>query len=89
MPRYFFHVHTAEGITRDETGQVLPDIDAARESALNAVQGLSGEAAAVVVRQSVLIEIVDETGQTLLNLPLPAGAESPSDTAIEDENDLA
>jgi hypothetical protein len=89
MPRYFFHVHTAEGITRDETGQVLSDVDAARDSALKAVRNLSGKAATAVAGQSMLIEIVDEAGQTLLNVPLPAGATTPTDTAIEDENDLA
>lgn len=89
MPRFFFHVHTAQGVTRDEKGLILPDVDAARVEALRAIESLPGRTAAVAARESILIEIADEAGQTVLNVPLPAGAETPSEAVIEDQNDLA
>jgi hypothetical protein len=89
MPRFFFHVHTAQGVTRDEKGLILPDVDAARVEALRAIEDLPGRTAAVAARESILIEIADEAGQTVLNVPLPAGAETPSEAVIEDQNDLA
>jgi hypothetical protein len=89
MPRFFFHIHTAKGVTRDEEGQILPDVDAARAEALKAITSLPGRTAAVAAQESILIEIADEAGQTLLNVPLPAGAEAPSAATIEDQNDLA
>src|SRR4051812_14158786 len=91
MPRFFFHVHSAKGVTRDEVGQLLSNIDTAREEASKAVRELTGDVASTVARESMLIEVTDEAGKTIFNLPLPAEASSriPKSDDPLDENDLA
>ncbi|HEX8366028.1 MAG TPA: hypothetical protein VD887_04270 [Allosphingosinicella sp.] len=61
MPRYFFHVFNDE-ITLDEEGIELPDLDAAREQAIESARALVCES----VKHGHLnldhrIEIADET----------------------------
>jgi hypothetical protein len=90
MPRYFFHVHTSEGVTRDQAGQDLPDVERARAEVLRAIEGLDGERAKAAAETSLLIEITDQAGNTVANVALPAGTQSPSEkNPEEDENDLA
>jgi hypothetical protein len=90
MPRYFFHVHSAKGITRDQVGQEFPGVEAARAEALKALQNLPEAKAEKVAEASLLIEIADQTGNTVANVPLPAGARYPSGRELEGEdNDLA
>ncbi|TFI60118.1 hypothetical protein E2493_02410 [Sphingomonas parva] len=40
MPRYFFHLYNAIGITRDEEGQELPSVEAARASAVKVIRDI-------------------------------------------------
>jgi hypothetical protein len=89
VPRYFFHIHSQKGTTRDFEGQDLPDAESAREEALKAIGELSGDVAAKLAATSMLIEITDETGRTILNLALPAGEATPDDGDASGENDLA
>jgi hypothetical protein len=71
MPRYFFHVRDRNGdISRDEEGQDLPDLEAARAEAVNANREMLGErllhGGSLNHRQ---IEIADETGKILIVIP--------------------
>ena len=74
----------------DEAGHDLPDIEAAKAEVLRALQGLEGAREKAALDESMLIEIADEDGQTVANVPLPAGSLHPSTQGSEDEgNDLA
>jgi hypothetical protein len=68
MPRYFFHVIN-DLVATDEEGMVLPDLDAAREQAMDSARELVCEA----VHKGHLnldhrIEVEDEEGNTLLSI---------------------
>ena len=70
MPRYFFHVRDADGeVSRDQEGQDLPDLEAARIEAISANREMLGErllhGGSLNHRQ---IEIADETGKGLLTI---------------------
>jgi hypothetical protein len=43
MPRFYFHICDAEGVSRDEEGSDLPDIDAARREAKASARDLITE----------------------------------------------
>lgn len=64
MARFFFHVRDGADLSRDEEGQDLPDIEAARREAVNSNREMLGErilhGGALNHRQ---IEIADETGR--------------------------
>jgi hypothetical protein len=87
MPRYFFHVYSSNGVARDKAGQDLPDAEAAKTEALRALQEMHGAKAEKVASQSLLIEIADEAGTTVANVPLPAGERFPSGHGPEDDED--
>src|SRR5215210_2057106 len=91
MPHFFFNIRTENGLTKDEEGQVLPDLEAARDEALKTVRELHGDLASAVAQASMLIEITDETGEILSTLPLPAGKENADDEETDafQGNDLA
>ena len=68
MPRYFFHVRDEDGdISRDQEGQDLPDLEAARSEAVSANREMLGErllhGGSLNHRQ---IEIADESGKVLI-----------------------
>ena len=65
MPRYFMHV-ISEGLTRDEEGVMLQDLEAARDYALEGARGLVCEQ----IHNGYLnlddrIEVEDEGGRRL------------------------
>lgn len=67
MARYFFHVKDMDGIiSRDQEGQELPDLDAARAEAVSSNREMLGER---ILHGGVIgprqIEIADETGNVL------------------------
>ena len=66
MPRFFFHVRDGADLSRDEEGQELADIAAARREAISTNREMLGErilhGGALNHRQ---IEIVDETGHVV------------------------
>ena len=66
MARFFFHVRDGADLSRDEEGQDLPDVDAARREAVSSNREMLGErilhGGALDHRQ---IEIADEAGQVV------------------------
>ena len=67
MPRYYFHVRDRDGdLSRDEEGQDLPNLDAARNEAISANREMLGErllhGGSLNHRQ---IEIADASGEIL------------------------
>ena len=68
MPRYFFHIFNDE-VSVDEEGVVLPDLAAARETAMDGCRDLVCES----VRRGHLdldhrIDVADEKGEVLLKV---------------------
>jgi hypothetical protein len=66
LPRYFLHIRSAEGTSRDEEGTDLTDLNAAKADALAAARELFA-AAIALARDPMLksIVITDEAGQEL------------------------
>ena len=66
MPRYFFHIREGSTFHRDEEGQELADVEAARREAINAAREMLGEK---LLHGGPLnhrsIEIADETGHVV------------------------
>jgi len=74
MPRYYFnlrHRPGPEGLAVDPDGEDLPDLNAARERALEAARDLIARARTYVVRDwfACSFEIEDEDAQLLLTVP--------------------
>ena len=71
MTRYYFHFRKGREVTRDRIGMYLPNLDAARAEALHAwgqvlmLARTSGE-----VPDDCEIQIVDQTGETVLGIPI-------------------
>ena len=71
MTRYYFHFRNGREVTRDRIGMYLPNLDAARAEALHAwgqvlmLARTSGE-----VPDDCEIQIVDQTGETVLGIPI-------------------
>jgi hypothetical protein len=70
MARYYLHINNGGGYSEDLEGQDLPDLDAARQAAIDGVRSLLSEEA----RQGQLdltgsIEIADSDGKLLLVVP--------------------
>lgn len=68
MPRYFFHIRNSEHVD-DAEGRELPDLEAAREHALEGARDLVCED----IRKGWLnldhyVEVADEAGVVLLRL---------------------
>lgn len=66
MPRFHLHIHDQGGLSCDEDGLELPDLAAARASALDGIRSIAGEE----VRTGVLsldgrVEIADGAGTIL------------------------
>ena len=66
MPHYFFHVREGADLSRDEEGQDLPNVEAARREAINTSREMLGEK---LLHGGSLnhrtIEIADETGRVV------------------------
>lgn len=68
--RYFFHILNGNGCTRDEEGQELSDLDAARQSALAGIRSVLGEELMRgVVDLSGRLDICDADDRVLLSIP--------------------
>jgi hypothetical protein len=67
MPRYFFHVREGSSFHRDEEGQELANVEAARQEAINAAREMLGEkllhGGGSLNHRT--IEIADETGHVV------------------------
>ena len=69
MPRYFFNLHNGIGPILDEEGQLLPDIEAARDTALTGIRSiLADELARGDLDLKGRIDIVDDRQDILLSV---------------------
>ena len=66
MPHYYFHVREVADLSRDQEGQDLPNVEAARREAINSSREILGEK---LLHGGSLnnrtIEIADETGHVV------------------------
>jgi len=74
MPRYYFnlrHRPGPEGLAVDPEGEELPDLDAARERALEAARDMIARTRSHLVRDWFVcsFEIEDEDARLLLTVP--------------------
>lgn len=70
MARFFFHLRNSTGYVKDEEGEDLPDLKAARNSAVASVRSIiSEESKSGCVDLRGRIEVADEAGHTVLALP--------------------
>lgn len=71
MNRYFFNFRQGDAVSRDEMGMFLPDLDAARQEALNTCHDLAfvAEAAGEISRDG-LVEVADASGEPILRIPI-------------------
>jgi hypothetical protein len=71
MHRYFFNFRKGDEISRDWIGMHLPNIDAARTEAVDAWRHVVAMAAHDgEVPDDCEIQIVDDSGETVLSIPL-------------------
>jgi hypothetical protein len=66
MPRYYFHIRDAEGMSRDEEGTELPNLDSARREARASARDLivdSMKSRKIVEGQT--LEIMDSLGRLI------------------------
>lgn len=71
MPRYFFHIRTADAFIRDPDGSVLPDLDAARAEAGHSARDILAELLRDgEVLDGQVFEITDEAGAIVERVPL-------------------
>jgi hypothetical protein len=73
MPRYYLHIRSKDGLSKDLQGEELPNIEAAQAAALRVIRRIRasklwGQLLPEAHRQ-MAIEIADETDQTLLIVP--------------------
>ncbi len=68
MPRYYFHLHSQEGLlVEDHDGMDLPDLKAALEEALRVDRDLTLDPAGLY---GLEFEITDSAGKPLLKVPV-------------------
>jgi hypothetical protein len=71
MPRYYFHLQGPKDRLRDEEGLVLPDVEAAWYQAVRSARDLiRAELQIGCPYDEQMIEIADEKGQPLEQVPL-------------------
>jgi len=70
MARFFFHLRDSTGYLEDEEGEDLQDLDAVRVSARDAARSIiSEESKQGLIDLRTSIEVTDEAGTTVLELP--------------------
>lgn len=70
MKRFFFHIRDGATLIEDPEGSVLPNIEAAREEAMQAARKiLASKILAGEVVDGQTFEIIDETGAMCATLP--------------------
>lgn len=76
MPRFHFHSHARDGVSCDEDGMELPDLESARACAIDGIRSIASEE----VRSGRpdlegRIEIVDDSGAILDTVRFPEAVE--------------
>ena len=73
MPRFYFHIRDEDTLIEDHEGSDLPDLEAARVEALKDARSILAEK---VKHGQIIdgqrIEIVDDTGEVVAELPMRA-----------------
>jgi hypothetical protein len=74
MPRFYLHIRSAEGLSKDIEGEVLPDVCAVHAVALNVVRRIQMSSAAwhklsPLAQRAMAIEVANEDGDILLKVP--------------------
>jgi hypothetical protein len=69
MPRYYLHLHNGPDLERDPNGSDYADLEEARDDAERVIRELQLDWAEA--RSDMAIEIVDETGRTVLRVTSP------------------
>ena len=69
MPHYFFHLRSPGPNVTDPEGAELPDIASAHAVALDTIRKLLSDPQDGADYSTWSIEIIDETGQTVLQVP--------------------
>ncbi|MBA1159045.1 DUF6894 family protein [Microvirga mediterraneensis] len=67
MPRYYLHIHNGHDLELDPEGEDFPDLGAAQLEAKRVIGEVWLDWSEA--RIGMAIEIVDETGQTVLRVP--------------------
>ena len=79
MPRFYFHFQHGDCRTSDAEGMILPDAEAAWFQAVRSARELFGEALLEgEARPGVRVEIEDDEGIPILDLPLDQMAHVPA-----------
>lgn len=70
VPLFFFHIRTSDGVIEDEDGVELPNIEVAREEALESAREIMAEKLRddETIDHLEAYEIADETGETLVKV---------------------
>ncbi|MDX3899174.1 MAG: hypothetical protein QHC40_01435 [Sphingobium sp.] len=69
MARFYLHLHNRTGLVPDEEGTELPDLDAARQIAVDAIRDLiSEEARSGLIDLRGYIEIAEESGKAAVRI---------------------
>ena len=74
MPRYFFHLRDQDYLHEDETGMDLPDLSSALQEAMRVDRELNMDPVGVY---GLEYEITDESGRTLLKVPIQERRRNP------------
>jgi len=70
MPRFFLNIHNGLGFARDDEGIDLPNLEAARDKAIEGVRSiLSEEIKGGALDLLGRIEITDDSGNILAQVP--------------------
>jgi hypothetical protein len=81
MPRYYLHIRSKDGLSKDPQGEVLPDIETALAAALRVIRRIRASKLwsqlLPEAQRQMAIEIADETGQTVLIIPFCGGKVQP------------
>ena len=77
MPRFYIHVRNGHGYTPDEEGQILPDVEAAKQIAIKGgIDILSEELKQGYAFVNVTLYIEDEGHNRLMVMPISGAVEA-------------
>ena len=68
MPRYFFHIRGGNGLTKDSDGLDLPDLHAARATAVKKACRIWSERPPDPGRNDQTFEVTDQAGDIVLTV---------------------